>query len=251
MKISKQSVKKAMKKYDAEIKLSAALTFGGKALWETIKASKEAEKVKIRDENETKVVLYKDLAWTYRKAAACSLLSAMFMIRGYGNMNKRLLGFGLAYSMSETENREFLNKATDIIGEKKVQEIKDAIARDKVKNHELGTVIETGHGDTLFLDAPSGRLFRSSINHIDAAENKFNNYILNKRNASDFDRATVTWNEWYEYVDLPTITAGEALGIDTAYDEMFKLEKSFDQTSGGEPIVVLTYHMVPIDETWD
>jgi len=71
-----------------------------------------------------------------------------------------------------------LDKAKEIVGEEKVQEIKEKIAEEKIEKNisaiDESTVEITGKGNDLFVEYESGRIFRSSKEDILNAKDSVN-----------------------------------------------------------------------------
>lgn len=66
---------------------------------------------------------------------------------------------------------EELNKSTDkhmeeIVGKKKADQVREAVAQEHVERYNGGGIIETGHGDQLFFMMATGSWFRSSPDYI-------------------------------------------------------------------------------------
>ena len=90
-----------------------------------------------------------------------------------GNRNAAL---ATAYSLSESALREYRDKVVETIGEKKEQNIQDAVAKDKIERNpvEKSEVILSAKGDTLCYDAISGRYFKADIDSLKRAANDLN-----------------------------------------------------------------------------
>lgn len=105
-----------------------------------------------------------------------------------------------AYSMAKTANSEFIEKAKEIVGEDKVQEIKRAVVNEKYPESNGGTpvptVINTGHGDDLIYCEFSKDWMLSDVNYI---RNVFLN--VKRRVLGGYN---VHWNEVAWELGIPT-----------------------------------------------
>lgn len=111
------------------------------------------------------------------------------------NLSKQAALFE-AYTLAKNARTEFVEKSKEIFGEKKVEEVKDAIVSDKVKAdppNELN-VIYTTHGDTLCKEGWHGRYFKSDIPFLKEGINKLDGHI----NAHPMNEASIAdiFREW-------------------------------------------------------
>lgn len=123
-----------------------------------------------------------------------------------------------AYELSKTAYNELNEKVTEVVGEKKVTEIKQKLAEDKVNKVSPEGVIEkksnvviAGDGDTWFIDAMSNQPFLSSKNKLDAAANE-----LNRKMRSDM---YVSLSQFYDEVGIEHTGTSDYIGwrIDKEY----------------------------------
>ena len=80
-----------------------------------------------------------------------------------------------------TNRKQIESKLKETVGEETFDKIKTEIAQKNAR-HELmhhQTIEETGFGDVLCIEGYSGRLFRSSMEHVDEAIMKFKDYYKN------------------------------------------------------------------------
>ena len=111
-----------------------------------------------------------------------------------------------AYKLSEEKLKTYEEKAKEILGDKKAEEVHDAMAKELTPDvpDDPNNIISTKKGDMLCYDIFSGRYFRSSVEAIRTAESKMNKRLANG------DYATV--NELYIWLDLPCIKLGDHFG---------------------------------------
>lgn len=151
---------------------------------------------------------------------------------------RRNAALATAYTLSESALKEYQEKVIETIGEKKEQAIQDAVAKDRIEKNPVSTkeVIITEKGDTLCLDYPSGRYFKSDREKINKAVNELNRRMR--------DEMYISLNEFYYEIGLSGIGIGEELGwnIDQGY-----IEPSFScqLAEDGTPCLVISYLVGP------
>ena len=123
-----------------------------------------------------------------------------------------------AYELSKTAYNELNEKVTEVVGEKKVTEIKQKLAEDKVNKvspegtiEKKSNVVIAGDGDTWFIDAMSNQPFLSSKNKLDAAANE-----LNRKMRSDM---YVSLSQFYDEIGVEHTGTSDYIGwrIDKEY----------------------------------
>lgn len=178
------------------------------------------------------------LTWKCYIPAAINLSISVAAIIGANSVNsRRIATLASAYAMSESSLTEYKDKVLELVGENKSQKIEDAIALDTLEEKVLddSSIVLTGKGNTLCLDAHSGRYFRSDIETIRRAENMINHRLIN----STF----VTINEFYSAIDLEPTKLGDELGWRT--DNMVSIRISAQIASNGEPCLVVDFDVDP------
>ena len=112
-------------------------------------------------------------------------------------------------------------------------------ATEKIKlpeNRQNVVLIEGG--TVLCFDAHSGRYFRSSTNHLRRVENELNATIINE--------SSVSLNEFYERVGLPTNAMGDQLGWKLGHQ--IELQFTTRLSESEEPCVVVDFIVEPIPD---
>ena len=86
------------------------------------------------------------------------------------------VGLTSALLMSETARTKLEEKAVEVVGEKKMQAIKDEVNKDIVKNTPVQTnnVVITSRGNTLICDSISHQYFREDVDWIKKQVPEFN-----------------------------------------------------------------------------
>ena len=152
---------------------------------------------------------------------------------------RRNAALATAYTISETALKEYKEKAVEVVGEKKEQAIRDAVAKEKlekahVKEREF---IITGKGETPCFDPLTNACFKSDIETIRKAEN-----ILNKRMR---DEMQITVNDFLQELGLDPCddAIGDKMGwdIDKGYIDLDFSSQLVD----GIPYLVIGHHNPP------
>lgn len=184
------------------------------------------------------------VAWKPYIPAAVTGVASIACLVGASSVNaRRNAALAAAYALSETTLADYKEKVVETIGEKKAQEVKDAIAKDKVENDPVSRkeIVVTDKGETLCYDALSGRYFKSDIEYIRRAVNNLNERLL-------FD-THISLNEYYDEIGLEEIfPMGENLGWtvdpDSANKGLIELDFS-SQLAEGTPCLVVGFSNVP------
>ena len=182
----------------------------------------------------------------YAPSIGVGLASAACIILGTSKSIKRNTALATVYALSESTLREYQSKAKEMLGEEKAAELDREVAKARVRNREVTTIVETegseyihhtGNGDTLVYDTLSGRYFRSSMNSIESAVNSINKSLLN-----DY---IMTLNEFYNELGVPTIGAGSLIGWKSD-KELLEVSFESDVDQNGNPYLVLSYKNRPV-----
>lgn len=184
------------------------------------------------------------VAWKPYIPAAVTGVASIACLVGASSVNaRRNAALAAAYALSETTLADYKEKVVETIGEKKAQEVKDAIAKDKIENDPVTRkeIITTDKGETLCYDALSGRYFKSDIEYIRRAVNNLNERLL-------FD-THISLNEYYDEIGLEEIfPMGEDLGWtvdpDSANKGLIELDFS-SQLAEGTPCLVVGFRNAP------
>lgn len=195
------------------------------------------------DPDLTKLEIVKT-AWKPYIPAVITGAASIACLVGASSVNaRRNAALAAAYALSETTLADYKEKVVETIGEKKAQEVKDAIAKDKIENDPVTRkeIIATDKGETLCYDALSGRYFKSDIEYIRRAVNNLNERLL-------FD-THISLNEYYDEIGLEEIfPMGENLGWtvdpDSANKGLIELDFS-SQLAEGTPCLVVGFRNAP------
>ena len=200
--------------------------FSAKAAPKAVHAIEEAEKHK--GAPLTKLEKFKTGAPFFIPAAASSVITAGNVIGAGALGYSRQMALTGLLSASECALKEYQNKVAETIGEKQAREIKESIQSEHLHTALAAQpspgigVIRTGHGDELFLDDYSGRLFYSSETAILRAVNDYNAKIISSDNYASL-------NEFYDefYMNLPHIKAGDYVGYNV--DQLLEVRFLYEE----------------------
>lgn len=213
----------------------------------TVKAVKDVEE-KLPETAKT-VEKVKVAAKHYIPAIACATASVAFHtigIKTYINRNAMLASWG---TMMYDRLTTLENKNREVLGEKKSQQIQDAIAQDEIKKIDPSTAIDTGHGHCLFIDELNGQLIRSSNDYIQNLVNDFNKAIVNQL---ALERGERPKGECY----YPTVYHWETcMGErETNFNtqkgwfdgDLIRVNISYDKHESGEPVGYIHHVTMPV-----
>lgn len=147
------------------------------------------------------------LTWLCYAAPAVTGVSAIASIVGVHTIHtKRTAAMAGLYAVASTKLDDYREKAEEMLGAKKSQQLNDHVAqrqvdRDPVKDHEV--VILEG-GTELMYDAWSGRYLKASVGIVDTAIANTNLLIAQNAEAS--------LNDFYDFLGLSPIPMGLDFG---------------------------------------
>lgn len=175
----------------------------------------------------------------YIPAAVTGALSVVCLI-GASSVNvRRNAALATAYTLSESALKDYQEKVIETIGEKKEQDVRDAVAKERIARDPVSSreVIITERGNTLCYDVISGRYFKSDIDKLKKAENELNRQMR--------DEIRISLNEFYDELGLGHIAVGDDLGwnIEKGYIELdFSSQLADDET----PCLVIGHSNLPV-----
>lgn len=188
--------------YKAAPKIDRIVKDGKKDLAEAKKRKAlKTEERKIQAEMVKKVVV------TAAPTVLMATATAGCIIGSNRISSKRVSVLSAAYAVSEAAVKDLNGKMTEVLGEKKTQQIKDAIAKDKLdKKLETPTnpVIVTGGGNIRCIDNYTGNLCWTTAEKVERAIFKLSN-----------ECATcmyVSLNELYSEIGAKQTELGDELG---------------------------------------
>jgi hypothetical protein len=149
---------------------------------------------------------------------------------------KRHAALAGLYAVTTTKMDDYREKAEELLGAKKTQQLNDAVAQkdadgNPIVNHE---VIIVDGGTSLCFDQWSGRYFMGSIPIIEKAISDLNIQLVEAGDAC--------LNDFYDYVGLSPIDMGQEFGWSGE-----KIEARFGNitASDGRPAIAFRFHQEP------
>ena len=147
------------------------------------------------------------LCWKLYLPTVISASVSIACIVGSNSVNaKRNAALATAYTLSETALRDYTEKVVETIGEKKEQEIKDAVAKDRFdKNIEKSRdIIIAGPGKMKCYDIFFDRYFESDVNSIKRAVAELNR----RMNYENY----ISANDYFDELGIKECPMGSLLG---------------------------------------
>lgn len=181
----------------------------------------------------------KDMIRLYWPSALCGIVTIISIIGSRKIDARRQAALTAALTMTENRLKEYQDKVVETVGERKEQKIRDSINADKVYQNSPveESIISTGKGDVLCLDAVSGRYFRCNADFI---RNRIN--VLNERLLSEM---YIPLNDLYYELNLPTIKLGDDIGWNVSNDGLIRVDFTSTLTDDDKPVLVLDYAVEP------
>lgn len=177
--------------------------------------------------------------WTcYIPAVVTGVLSVSCLI-GASSVNiRRNAALATAYSLSESALKEYQEKVIETIGEKKEKEIRDFVAKDRLKRDPLVNkeVIITGRGETLCYDTITSRYFKCDIEKLRKVENELNRRLLSEM--------YISLNDFYYEIGLHATDMGDDLGWNIG-NGLISFEFSSQLAEDNTPCLVIGYRIAP------
>lgn len=179
------------------------------------------------------------LTWLCYAAPALTGASTIAAAVGVHTIHtKRHAALAGLYAVTSTKLDDYREKAEELLGAKKTQELNNSVAQKAVDrnppvDHE---VLIIGAGEELCYDEWSGRYFMGSVNKIEAAVNEVNRLLI--------DNGDATLNDFYDYVGLTPISMGTRFGWSGA-----KIAPRFGTVTSpdGRPAISFWFHNEPKD----
>lgn len=242
-----KSIKSFTKKHGSDILIGLGIISGGTAIVTAVKATPKA--VILLEEREEELETDKldfietvKTAWRcYIPTAVAEAFSIAFLICAATNNNKHTAALSTAYALSENAFREYRNKIVDTIGEKKEKEVRDEIAKDRIRENPptSSEAIVSSSGDQLCFDSLSARYFHSNSEKIRRAVNKVNDDMIRSYDGS------ATLNDLYYEIGLPETKLGEELGWENMKTGLIDIQFSVQLSTDEIPCLVIDFGSNP------
>lgn len=222
--------------------LGIASMIGGTVL--AVKATPKALDLlaEVKSEEKSKKEQAKDIvlkvAPVYIPAVIAESVGVACIIGASKVNHRRNAALSAAYALSEKTLNSYQNKLIEVVGDKKAEALKDAVAKDEITKNPVSTreVIITSKGDTLFYDSISGRYFESDMETLRKIQNDLNQRLMNEM--------YIGLNELNYEIGLTCTEQGNVLGFNID-DGLIQFEFSAQITEDGRPCIVLGYRVGP------
>ena len=138
-----------------------------------------------------------------------------------------------AYAISDTAFREYREQTRKVVGEKKMKDIDEAVAKKKMDNNPPASIIITNSGNFLCYDALTNQYFMSNMNKVKDT--------INELNEEMFSTMRITENEYCLALGINPVELGDDLGWDINETGRIKVNFTAKNTDYGEPCTVITH----------
>lgn len=207
----------------------------GKATLDAYKVLQKEDMLKARKKDIIKKV------WPHFIAPAVvggvTITCAIYSNKISARRNAALVGL---LTLTEASAKEYKDKVVEVLGKKKEEKIQEEVYKEKIEKNpptEKNTVV-TGKGDTLCMEAMTGRYFKSDIAKVRTAEIDANR-LLRKNE-------TLSLNDVLYLLGLEDSYLGDEFGW--TIDDNLEWDPSSILTSEGIPCYVLDYSPRPYYE---
>ena len=205
----------------------------------TLRAEEELNKAKEEAEGDIsksdKAIIIVKTCW---KAFLAGLITIGFFCGAHHISLKRQAALSAAYAMTTNEFKEYRDKVTETLGEKKAEKIKDDIVTDKAHSYSVNTMGDIkGNGTSLWVLPWTNTMFRSDRMTIDRAFIALNNEMFRR-----FDNE-VTMNDIITILkvecaapQLEPVANGDIFGFSPELTGTIEPDFRFGTTADGEPV---------------
>lgn len=214
----------------------------------TVKAMEKAKEMERETDHVPSKMDYVKTCWKcYIPAVVMGTVSAACAIGAQKINSSRAAALAAAYTITDTALKEFKEKAVEVVGEKKVEQIEDKVAEKQIEKTPFSRVNESLipviGGTTLCFDSISARYFYSDHDYILKRLNDFNFQLM----AEDY----LSINEWYMVLGLEGM--GEPVGSKLCWkaeDGQLKIRFTSKLSDTGKPCLVINYQVLPNEFPW-
>jgi hypothetical protein len=194
----------------------------------------DEKKKELNTEHLTKKETVKATWKCYIPSAISFAVSTGLIIASNHIQNHRNAMLTAACSASESALLNYINKTKEAVGEEKEREIRSSANRERIKDSSVDehAILNANGGDRLFIDAETGRYFRSDKETIRSVVNSVNSVINQTGSAS--------LNTYYDFLGLERVARGDdrgwwAKGPDTS---RYFVEVDFDWDESIDAVLV-------------
>lgn len=179
-----------------------------------------------------------DLVWKlYIPAFGVGSMSVVAIVFANRIGTRRTAAMTAAYAITERAYSEYKDKVVETIGVNKEKKVRDEVAQDRVNALPKDqTIIVTGGGDQIFMDAYSGRTFMSTMEDVKQAQNKLNHEVLNQGYAS--------LSDLYAHIGLSPTRFSDDVGWNS--DKLMDMTFHTTFTDDMKSCVVVDFNVAPV-----
>lgn len=172
---------------------------------------------------------------SYALAAVVGIASGACIIGGLTESQRRIAALADTCAIAGMRLNDFKEQAKDILGEEKVKEIEEAVAKEEVKRDPppSSAVVMLGDGEVLCRDTITKQYFRCSINKMEKIANDISRRMIYENTAS--------LNDFYYEIGLEWCEAGDKYGWNIN-DGIIELKFTSVITDNGVPCIVVDYN---------
>lgn len=187
----------------------------------------------------TKGEVFKLVWLSYLPAAGAGAVTVSSIVFAHRINTKRAAALVAAYTASERAYSEYKDKVLEKVGKNKEQVVRDEIAQDKTSRTHVNEehIYVTKGGNTLCIDAYSGRPFRSSMEALKKVQNDLNYKIINGRDC-------VSLSEFYSEVGLPKTKHSDDVGWND--ENLIDLYIPTTMSETDEPALLVDFATSPV-----
>ena len=211
-------IRGALLKRSEFIGASVATAAFGICLYETVKELPEIQRIiedkkkdyescapdDIEAKNQVIFEAVKEVAPHAAKPLAAGALCVTAQWVGPIISKNKQAALAAGFSMLEETMRNTDKHMEEIVGKKKADQVREAVAQDHVENYQGGGIIETGHGNQLFFMMSTGAWFRSSPDYIRLVFSRINERLA--------DYEEIDFNDALDDIGLERCSLGDLVG---------------------------------------
>lgn len=209
----------------------------------TVKAMEKAKEMERETDHVPSKMDYVKTCWKcYIPAVVMGTVSATCAIGAQKINSSRAAALAAAYTITDTALKDFKEKAVEVVGEKKVEQIEDKVAEKQIEKKPFSKVDESLipviGGTTLCFDSISARYFYSDHDYIMKRLNDFNHQLMLEN--------YLTINDWYMVLGLEGID--DKIGSNLCWrvdDGLLAIRITSKLADTGVPCMVINYQIAP------
>lgn len=159
------------------------------------------------------------------------------------------------YTLTEKELKNYKDGVAEVVGEKKVEAIKDAVSKKIFHENkpDAELVNSCKENEMIFYERMSGRYDKGTTSMLERAEAEFNRVIANRIKFDNDD--AVTLNDWYEclenagFKNFGCCDIGDCFGIRiNNMADIFKVSTKYGETDEEGKFFVKMEYNIPIND---